>query len=65
MKCLFRRKERRADIEEAFDEARLMNAEHEVRQLVDRADAAVKALKARRERNHWRESIEQMISGTL
>lgn len=43
--------------------ARLENAERDVADLVSRADRAITFLDARHHRNHWRESIEQMIQG--
>lgn len=58
-----RKRDTRLSIEEARQEANLVNAEKEVRDLTDRADAAIRTLEARSRRNHWRESIEQMIQG--
>lgn len=52
----------RDDIE-AVKMARLESAEAEVADLVARSKRAVSYLDARGQRNHWRESIEQMIQG--
>lgn len=52
-----------ADRAEAEKMARLERAEAEVAGLRIRADNAIQFLDARRKRNHWRESIEQMIQG--
>lgn len=43
--------------------ARLEEAEREVTELKQRCDAAAGILDARRKRNHWRETVEQMIRG--
>lgn len=45
--------------------ARLEQAEQEVRSLTERGETAVRFLIARNDRNHWRESIQQMIQGVL
>lgn len=50
---------------ETAEEARLVRAENEVRVLQSRADSAIEALDARARRNHWRESIQQMIQGAM
>lgn len=42
---------------------RLERAEAEVENLKMRAHAAIQILDGRRERNHWRESIQEMIQG--
>lgn len=60
----FSRKARASDKQHEREQmARLESAEADVRDLRRRADAAIRALDARRERNHWRESIEQIIQG--
>lgn len=46
-----------------YDEARLLDAERDLEALKKRAATANKTLLARASRNHWRESIEQMILG--
>lgn len=43
--------------------AALESAERELRELQARGQKAVGYLKPRGDRNHWRESIEQMIIG--
>lgn len=43
--------------------ARLERAESEVKDLRGRADRAIGKLDARHSRNHWRESITEMIQG--
>lgn len=43
--------------------ARLEKAEAEMQALLLRADIAIEFLDGRRNRNHWRESIEKMIGG--
>lgn len=54
---------RRLDAVEREKIAKLVEAEHEVEDLVARKDLAVRALSERQKRNHWRESIETMIQG--
>lgn len=49
--------------EEVHAEARLVEAERELEELKVRAREAIGTLDARASRNHWRESIEQMITG--
>lgn len=49
--------------DEAYDEARLINAEQDLTALTERASEVIRTLEERRKRNHWRESIEQMIRG--
>ena len=51
----------RADAEEREKIARLEEAEREVKHLKARGDRAIQFLESRDNRNHWRESIEQMI----
>lgn len=48
---------------ERLAEERLHRAENELRTLKARAHRAASALESRRQRNHWRESIEQMLQG--
>jgi hypothetical protein len=50
---------------EAAHEARLVKFETELEALRGRADTALDSLNARHDRNHWRESIEEMITGVL
>lgn len=45
--------------------ARLEKAERDVRHLKYRADNAVRTLDSRDGRNHWRESVENMIWGAF
>lgn len=55
-------RKREAEVErEQF--ARLEMAEQRVQTLRARADQAARILEERRRRNHWRETIEQMIQG--
>jgi hypothetical protein len=58
-------KERRNqhEAEEREHDARLDAATAELRELQERGDRAVQFLAARRQRNHWRESITNMIQG--
>lgn len=44
-------------------DVRLAQAEADLEDLTARAEKAVRTLDARHRRNHWRESIEQMIQG--
>lgn len=60
---IFKRRSR--EMEKAHDEARLMNAEGDVRELAARADRVDRSLGERDNRNHWRESIQQMIQGVV
>lgn len=53
----------REDLIDAEHEARMEKAVRDVDQLRVRADAALDTLDTRDRRNHWRESIEQMIQG--
>jgi hypothetical protein len=53
----------RAKVEERANIVRLERAEQELRDLQERGDRAMQFLAARGRRNHWRESIEQMIQG--
>jgi len=50
---------------EAAHEARLEKFETDLHALRGRADTAIGSLNARHDRNHWRESIEEMITGVL
>ena len=43
--------------------SRLEAAEAEVADLRARAERAIKTLEDRRKRNHWRESIQEMLGG--
>lgn len=58
-----RNRDKRLNREDAHEEARLIAAEKKTRELKDRAETAIRTLDARSRRNHWRESIEQMIQG--
>lgn len=57
----FRRKQEHRDEQEKL--SRLEEAETELNALTNRADKAIKYLDDRQRRNHWRESIEQMLHG--
>ena len=59
----FRSFQNREDPEEREKMARLEAAEGDLRLLRARADLAVRLLTERNGRNHWRESIEDMIRG--
>lgn len=59
---IFSRKSR-ADVVEHEKMARLENADRDLQQYQERASRAINALDSRHGRNHWRESIEQMIQG--
>lgn len=59
---LFRRN-RRADPRDDESMARLEQAERDLKGLQARAAAALHTLETRHSRNHWRESVEQMIQG--
>lgn len=54
---------KRQDTLEREKMARLEQAEGELSSLRDRAGLAIRRLDERRARNHWRESIEQLIQG--
>ena len=56
-----RTREREAEEDQKI--ARLNQAERDLADLQHRAHYVTKALDERRKRNHWRESIEQMIQG--
>lgn len=60
---LIPRQRDRADAKECESMARLEKAEKDLGELQQRAHAAVTVLNDRAKRNHWRESIEQMIQG--
>lgn len=62
---LFSRKSREADTAEDEKMARLVKAETELDSLKDRASRATSSLMERRGRNHWRESIQEMIQGGI
>lgn len=49
--------------EEDEKDARLENAERELADLKMRSERAVRTLSARHRRNHWTESVENMIQG--
>lgn len=57
----FRKRQR--DQAEHVKMVRLEQAEGDLRDLQTRADRALRTLDERHRRNHWRESIEQMIQG--
>lgn len=60
-KILSVRAKRDADEDEKL--ARLEDAERRLIHMQERAHTLAKTLDDRRNRNHWRESIEQMIQG--
>jgi len=62
MKNFFTRR-RRKEADERAKMERLEKAETELMSLKVRAARAIQLLDARRNRNHWRESVEQMIRG--
>lgn len=64
-RVFFRKKKKQDDHEELAKLARLEEAEREVTSLSERKDKAISMLDARHGRNHWRESIEEMIQGAL
>lgn len=51
--------------EDAYNEARLEDAERELAILKQRADKAMYTLESRRSRNHWREAIESLFQGAV
>lgn len=57
-----KRRKRKRD-SEAAEVARLEQAESEVKELISRGETVTKFLEDRQRRNHWRDSIEQMIRG--
>lgn len=57
-----KRRKRKRD-SEAAKVARLEQAESEVKELISRGETVTKFLEDRQRRNHWRDSIEQMIRG--
>lgn len=57
-----KRRKRKRDFE-AAKVARLEQAESEVKELISRGETVTKFLEDRQRRNHWRDSIEQMIRG--
>lgn len=61
MKAFFRKRHTDPNEDEKIE--RLEQAEAEVEDLMLRAGTAIRFLDARHRRNHWRESIEQMIQG--
>lgn len=63
--CFWKRGVSDHDIVEAVNEARLENADRDLAHLRKRADLALGTLEDRHSRNHWRESIEQMITGGI
>lgn len=60
---IFGRKKR--DAIERENMAQLERAEGDLRDLRSRAERAVGTLTSRDNRNHWRESIEKMITGAI
>lgn len=50
--------------EEFFKLQRLEQAEAEMRALRERSDRSLKFLTERHNRNHWSESVHDMITGT-
>lgn len=61
---LLRRNRAKSDAVEAEKMARLERAERDLGDLQARGYHAVRALDERGGRNHWRESVEEMIRGT-
>lgn len=57
-----KRRKRKRD-SEAAKLARLEQAESEVKELISRGETVTKVLRDRQRRNHWQDSIEQMIRG--
>lgn len=51
------------DHDEVVEEARLMNAERDLRVLQERAALATGGMEARHRRNHWQDAIDQLIRG--
>lgn len=60
----FTRRKRKADAVEDEKMTRLEQAERELGHLQARGYHATQRLSERSGRNHWRESVEQMIRGT-
>ena len=57
-------KRRKRDRDSEADKlVRLEKAEAEVRELISRGETATEFLEGRQRRNHWRDSIEQMLRG--
>lgn len=48
-------------MEDAVNEARLLDAERDLTNLLDRADLALTKIDKRHKRNHWQESIDSLI----
>lgn len=63
LKNFLRPGRRQEKIQDLHDDARIEYAERERDALRDRADRAVQALQERHQRNHWAESVKQMIQG--
>lgn len=64
---MFRRQRKDRAHAEAIEhehDRRLALAEADLAQLTARGENAMRTLDTRNTRNHWRESIEQMIQGT-
>lgn len=59
----FLQKKREAKEEDQQKLALLELAERDLCDLQERAACAIKTLEARRQRNHWRETIEQLMQG--
>lgn len=62
LQWVFRKRDRDREYEEEKI-ARLENAERDLRDLKDRGERAKRFLSERQERNHWGESVAQMIQG--
>ncbi len=60
---IFRKSREREAAAEAEKMARLEKAEAELLVLQERKSRALRILSERDRRNHWRESIEEMIQG--
>lgn len=63
---MFRRQSKNRAHTEAIEQEhdrQLKRAEADLADLTARGESAVRTLDARHKRNHWRESIEQMIQG--
>lgn len=58
-----RRARLKAEADEREKLRRLDEAEQDLCKLKDRASQAMQTLDERRDRNHWREAIEQLIQG--
>lgn len=63
LKALIHRWRERSRLPEQMHEAKLEDAERLLAQLQERSEAAHKTLSERDQRNHWQESIRDMILG--